>query len=69
MHECDPTAKFDDNNLPDDLCDVINDEIQPCASNIATGWAVGGDAVSSFLSQIFSIHYRYYSVRLLISLK
>ena len=45
MHECNPSAVFDDNNLPDGLCDDLNTELEPCASNIASGWAVGGDAV------------------------
>ena len=46
MYECDPTAKFDDNNLPDGLCDDIAEKIQSCGANIATGWAIGGDEVS-----------------------
>jgi len=45
IYECDPTAVFDDNNLPDGICDYM-DNIAPCASNLATGWAVGGDDVS-----------------------
>ena len=46
MYECDPTAVFDDNNLPEDLCDDIAEKITLCASNLATTWAVGGDDVS-----------------------
>ncbi|CAF0775985.1 unnamed protein product [Adineta ricciae] len=46
--ECDPTATFDDNNLPDDLCDSIPDEIRLCSSNFATVWAVGGDVTREF---------------------
>lgn len=45
MYECDATAKFDENNLPEGLCDEIYQKLGPCASNIATGWAVGGDDV------------------------
>jgi hypothetical protein len=45
MYECDPAAKFDDANLPDDVCDVISAQLTLCASNIATAWAVGGDDV------------------------
>lgn len=45
MYECDSTAQFDDNNLPDGPCDRVYREVKPCASNIATGWAVGGDYV------------------------
>ena len=46
LHECNPTAKYDDNNLPHGLCDDILDEIQPCSANVASGWAVGGEEVS-----------------------
>jgi hypothetical protein len=45
-YECDPSAVFDDSNLPHGICDELADDIAPCASNIATGWAVGGDYVS-----------------------
>jgi hypothetical protein len=45
-YECDPSAVFDDKNLPSGVCDDIGNYIGPCASNIATGWAVGGDYVS-----------------------
>ncbi|CAF4919956.1 unnamed protein product [Rotaria sp. Silwood1] len=48
MYECDPTAQFDDNNLPDGSCDTISQQLAPCASNIATGWAVGGDYTVAF---------------------
>ena len=46
LHECNPTAKFDDSNLPDGLCDDILDKIEPCSTNVASGWAVGGEEVS-----------------------
>ena len=46
MYECDSKANFDDNNLPEGECDTITAQIQPCAANIASGWAVGGDYVS-----------------------
>ena len=45
MYECNPTVKFDDNNLPEGLCDDVAEKIQPCAANIASGWAIGGDEV------------------------
>ncbi|CAF3680380.1 unnamed protein product [Rotaria sp. Silwood1] len=48
MYECDPTTQFDDNNLPDGLCNTISQQITPCGSNIATGWAVGGDYMVPF---------------------
>jgi len=53
IYECDPTAVFDDNNLPDGICDDMY-TIAPCASNIATGWAVGGDDVS--FARLLAIH-------------
>ncbi len=40
-------AKFNDDELPDDLCDEITNEIRLCSSNFATVWAVGGDVVSA----------------------
>ncbi len=46
MYECNPTAVFDDNNLPEGVCDQIYPEVASCVSNIASGWAVGGDEVS-----------------------
>jgi len=46
LYECDPTAVFDDNNLPDGVCDDVSSKTDLCSSNIATGWAVGGDFVS-----------------------
>jgi hypothetical protein len=39
-------ATFDDNNLPDGVCDTISEKLAMCSSNIATAWAVGGDYVS-----------------------
>ena len=46
MYECDPFATFDDNNLPNDVCDTINDRTILCATNVASAWAIGGDGVS-----------------------
>ncbi|CAF1632041.1 unnamed protein product, partial [Didymodactylos carnosus] len=48
IYECDPSAMFDDKNLPDDVCDNIYGLLQLCMSNIATGWAVGGDVMVEF---------------------
>ena len=45
LHECNPLISFDDENLPDGVCDDIYKEIDSCSSSIATGWAVGGDQV------------------------
>ena len=55
IHECNPSFTFDDNNLPDGICDEINQKIEACSANIATGWAVGGDYVISFLERRFLI--------------
>jgi hypothetical protein len=46
MYECNPTAVFDDSNLPEGVCDDMFQLFSQCNSNIATGWAVGGDTVS-----------------------
>jgi hypothetical protein len=46
MYECDPSAIFNDNSLPNGLCNGLSKEIRPCSANIATGWAVGGDEVN-----------------------
>jgi hypothetical protein len=46
MYECDSTAVFDDNSLPDGLCNDIYSKVSLCSGNIATGWAVGGDEVN-----------------------
>ena len=45
LYECDPMAVFNDDQLPDDLCDAIADQITLCSSNFATVWAIGGDMV------------------------
>jgi hypothetical protein len=51
-YECDPTVVFNDSKLPAGICDELGAEIGlPCASNIATGWAVGGDYVSFLCSK------------------
>jgi hypothetical protein len=46
LYECDPTSVFDDNNLPEGVCDDISEHIYPCMGNLASTWAVGGDDVS-----------------------
>jgi hypothetical protein len=45
MYECDPSLQFNDANLPDDLCENLLNNLSLCLSNIATGWAVGGQQV------------------------
>jgi hypothetical protein len=57
MYECDPTVVYDNNNLPDGVCDHIYANIGGCMGNIATGWAVGGDYVS--LRNETSIHKKF----------
>lgn len=46
--ECDSAMTFDDKNLPSGLCDDIIHKYSNCLSNVANGWAVGGDPVSIF---------------------
>ncbi|CAF1430401.1 unnamed protein product, partial [Rotaria sordida] len=48
IYECDPTAQFDDNNLPDDLCNEIYLQTAPCAYNGAIIWDVGGNDIVAF---------------------
>lgn len=47
MYECGAEVTFDDDNLPDGLCDdnAIKNQIGMCMINIASVWAVGGDYV------------------------
>jgi len=49
MFECDPAVTFDDDNLPDGLCDDLYTVLDKCTSNLATVWSVGGDHVRFFL--------------------
>jgi hypothetical protein len=46
LYECDSTLILDDTNLPDGACDELSDKLKLCSSNVASGWAVGGDFVS-----------------------
>ncbi|CAF2937601.1 unnamed protein product [Rotaria sp. Silwood2] len=48
MYECDRTAQFDDNDLPDDLCDAIYQQTASCAYNGAIVWDVGGNDMVAF---------------------
>ncbi|CAF3360260.1 unnamed protein product [Rotaria socialis] len=48
MYECNPSAVFDDKSLPSGICDDLGEALIPCSSNIATGWAVGGDYINEF---------------------
>ncbi|CAF1025043.1 unnamed protein product [Didymodactylos carnosus] len=34
IYECDPTSVFDDNNLPDGVCDTVYMYLEKCASDI-----------------------------------
>ncbi len=52
--ECDSSMKFDDENLPSGVCDDITNTYSACLlSNVANGWAVGGDHVRIFIKQSF----------------
>ena len=53
MYECHSNAVFDDSNLPRGSCFSLGNMAEPCVSNIATGWAVGGHLVS-FLNLILN---------------
>lgn len=55
MYECDPASVFDDDNLPEGLCDDMAVTFSPCSSNIANGWAVGGDPVSCYIRLLLMI--------------
>ncbi len=46
MYECDPRIVYDDNDLPEGLCNHMLAAISPCTINAATAWAVGGDEVT-----------------------
>lgn len=46
LYECDPTAVFDEGNLPDGLCGDISSNVSLCSLNAGLGWVVGGDFVS-----------------------
>ncbi|CAF4552760.1 unnamed protein product [Rotaria sp. Silwood1] len=48
LHGCNSSFIFNDNNLPDEVCDDIVDQSELCATNIATGWAIGGDHILEF---------------------
>ena len=48
---CNPTAKFDDNNLPHGVRDEHYQELSPCFTGTSTIWAVGGEPVILALSQ------------------
>ena len=45
---CDSTAIFDDSNLPDGVCDAIDDDVKLCSSNLLTVWSIGGDTIIEF---------------------
>lgn len=56
LYECDPTAVFDDNNLPEGSCDEVYWQMALCFMNVAGGWAVGADTVSPFFYCIRCLH-------------
>ncbi|CAF4462457.1 unnamed protein product [Rotaria sp. Silwood2] len=55
LFECNPTAVFDDNNLPEGICDEITRSISSCTVNIATVWAVGGDEITTYRHILFDL--------------
>ena len=53
-YECDPSMIFDNkNDFPSGLCDDLTYAYSKCMSNVANGWAVGGDHVGFFDILIF----------------
>ncbi|CAF1144593.1 unnamed protein product [Adineta ricciae] len=48
IYECDPSAQFDNTNLPDGVCDDIRDQISLCSSTVVTVWSVGGDEIMTY---------------------
>ncbi|CAF1026501.1 unnamed protein product [Rotaria sp. Silwood1] len=42
-YECDAASKFDDSKLPEGVCDDHINQFSSCLSNMANGWAIGGD--------------------------
>ncbi|CAF2918621.1 unnamed protein product [Rotaria sp. Silwood2] len=55
LFECNPTAVFDDNNLPEGICDEITRSISSCTVNTATVWAVGGDEITTYRHILFDL--------------
>ncbi|CAF3197010.1 unnamed protein product [Rotaria socialis] len=51
LHECNPSAVFDDKNLPSGVCDEIVIQIESCYTNFVTVWAVGGDYVVEYTEE------------------
>ena len=47
MYECDPSAKFNDSNLPQGNCFQIQSRISLCRFTLSIGWAIGGDLVKN----------------------
>ncbi|CAF2134802.1 unnamed protein product [Rotaria magnacalcarata] len=51
LHECSPSAIFDDKNLPSGVCDEIVIPIESCSTNFVTVWAIGGDSVVEYTEE------------------
>ncbi len=69
FYECDSTVIFDDNKLPDGLCDEIADDIEFCSYSVLVGWSVGADTLSEFPEEAgygFGGHHeiKYYMTRI-----
>lgn len=45
-YECNADAKFDDSKLPEGICDDHLNQFSTCMSNMANGWAIGGEHVN-----------------------
>ncbi|CAF2811795.1 unnamed protein product, partial [Rotaria sp. Silwood2] len=57
LMECNLTVVFDDNNLPDGICDEIIESILPYATNVTAVWTVGGDEELGYLTLGASVSY------------
>ncbi|CAF4684054.1 unnamed protein product [Rotaria sp. Silwood1] len=62
MFECDPSIVSDDNDLSNDLCDNLLQQLQPCFANSATGWVVGDRRDSSGIRYYISDKLRRYDL-------
>lgn len=45
LFECNADDVFNDDQLPDGICDEIFTKMRMCSSILATAWAIGGDLV------------------------
>ncbi|CAF2441731.1 unnamed protein product [Rotaria sp. Silwood2] len=51
-YECNAAAEFDDAKLPEGVCDDHINQFSACLSNMANGWAVGGDHIVEYPEEV-----------------